>query len=130
VTEAVLLPLVQAFRAGDVERAAALLAPDVVWHSPGRRQPAAGSHRGLPAVLAAFDSIATQPGTLELEIVAAMTGSDGYETVLYRHRRVRPDATLDAAIALVARTGESRVIEVWEHIYDLFTFDEFYGARA
>lgn len=118
---------VRAFSKGDAAGAAACLSPDVVWHSPGRRQPAAGTHRGLDATLAAFGTIAAAPGTLELELVAAMAG-DGYESVLYRHRRTREDGALEADIALVARIAGGCVVEVWEHIFGLFAFDEFYGG--
>ena len=105
-----------------------MMSPEVVWHSPGRRQPAAGTHRGLDKVLGAFGTIATMPGTLTLEITAVLTGTDGYETVVYRHRRDCDGRALDANIALVARVSNGQLVEVWEHIYDLFAFDEFYAA--
>ena len=31
------------------------------------------------------------------------------------------------AAGLVARVADGKLIEVWEHIYDLYDFDEFYG---
>jgi uncharacterized protein len=125
-TANVLETAVRAFQAGDAAGAAAAMAPNVVWHSPGRAQPAAGSHRGLEDVLAAFGTIASQPGDLELEIVDALSGSE-VEAVVYRHRRNRPEGKLDARICLVARVTEGRLVEVWEHIYDLYEFDDFYG---
>jgi uncharacterized protein len=122
----VLESAVRAFQAGDAAGAAAAMAPDVVWHSPGQRQPAAGTHRGLEDVLAAFGTIASQPGDLELEIVDALSGSQ-LEAVVYRHRRRRPEAQLDAGICLVARVDDGKLVEVWEHIYDVHEFDDFYG---
>jgi len=130
MAENALLGAVRAFQSGDAAAAAALMDPDVVWHSPGRRQPGAGTHRGIDDVLNAFGRIATAPGRLDLQIVTALTGGDGYEAVVYRHRRTREDASLDAAIALVARVERGRLTEVWEHIYDLFEFDDFYGGAT
>ena len=31
-------------------------------------------------------------------------------------------------ICLVARVDDGKLVEVWEHIYDLHEFDQFYGA--
>ena len=123
----VLEAAVRAFQAGDPEAAGAAMSPDVVWHSPGRRQPAAGTHRGLENVLAAFGTIASQPGELELQIIDALAGSN-LEAVVYRHRRERTSGALDANICLVARVRDGVLVEVWEHIYDLHEFDEFYGS--
>lgn len=135
VRDAVLLEVVRAFQRSDGARAASFLSPQVVWHSPGRRQPAAGTHHGLEEVLGAFATIATAPGTLTLEIVAALSGNSlscngDYETVVYRHRRDGKSPTLDADIALVARVLDGRVVEVWEHIYDLYSFDAFYASES
>ena len=118
---------VRAFQEGDAAKAAALMAPDIAWHSPGRRQPAAGDHLGVEQVMSAFGAIASQPGELELLIIDVLGGSER-EAVIYTHRRTRDDARLDAKICLVGRVDDGRLIEVWEHIYDLHEFDEFYGA--
>jgi ketosteroid isomerase-like protein len=118
--------VVKAFQAADIAAAAALMHPEIVWHSPGRLQPAAGSHRGRDDVLAAFGAVAGHAGDLSLEIVDVLTG-DNREVVVYWHRRRGLSIQFEANICLVARVADGQLIEVWEHIYDLYDFDEFYG---
>ncbi len=118
--------VVQAFQAADIAAAAALMHPEIVWHSPGRRQPAAGSHHGRDDVLSAFGAVAGHASDLSLEIVDVLTG-DNREVVVYSHRRSGLSTQLEANICLVARVADGQLIEVWEHIYDLYDFDEFYG---
>jgi ketosteroid isomerase-like protein len=122
----VLVQTMTAFQNGDVEAAAALMHPEIRWHSPGRTQPAAGTHTGRDNVLAAFGIIASQPGTLSLEILDVLAGQN-YGGLLYNHRRDRDGATLEARICLLATATDGQLTEVWEHIYDPHTFDEFYN---
>ena len=121
--------LLAAFQTGDLAAATSFMAADIVWHSPGIRQPAAGSHRGPDGVLSAFGTIAAQPGTLSLEVVDVLRGHE-HESGVYLHRRHRAGADLAARISLVARVAEGQLVEVWEHIYDLYAFDEFYGPQG
>ena len=118
-----------AFQSGDIAAAAGLMHPDIAWHSPGRTQPAAGTHHGRDNVLEAFGIIALQPGELTLEVVDVLGGSR-HGGLLYSHRRVRQDSALDARICLIATVDDGRLTEVWEHIYDVHAFDEFYGEDA
>jgi uncharacterized protein len=121
----VLVGTMTAFQNGDIEAAAALMHPDITWHSPGRTQPAAGTHTGRENVLAAFATIASQPGTLTLEVLDVLAGED-HGGVLYIHRREREAVTLEARICLIATTTRGQLTEVWEHIYDPHAFDSFY----
>jgi ketosteroid isomerase-like protein len=114
-----------AFQNGDVPAAAALMHPDIRWHSPGRTQPAAGTHTGRDNVLASFKIIANQPGTLSLEVLDILSGQT-HGGLLYIHRRQRGLDTLEARICLIATASGSQLAEVWEHIYDPHTFDVFY----
>jgi uncharacterized protein len=116
-----------AFQNGDIEMAGALMHPDIEWHSPGESQPAAGTHHGREQVLAAFGTIAAQPGQLTLDVLDVLSGSE-YGGLLYKHRREREDGSLCARVCLMARVSEGQLIEVWEHIYDTHTFDHFYSV--
>jgi uncharacterized protein len=122
----VLVQTVTALQTGDVKTAAGLMHPDIKWHSPGRTQPAAGTHAGRDNVLQAFGIIASQSGTLSLEVLDVLSGQ-GHGGVLYIHRRERDGATLEARICLIATVAEGQLTDVWEHIYDLYAFDDFYG---
>jgi ketosteroid isomerase-like protein len=121
--------IVAAFQRGDLAAATALMSPTIRWHSPGAKQPAAGTHEGVDAVLGAFATIAAQPGSLELDVLDVLHGNE-LLGVVYEHRRVRDDATLKALICLVASAQDGVLTEVWEHIYDLFAFDDFYGGTS
>jgi hypothetical protein len=55
-------------------------------------------------VLAAFATIASQPGTLTLEVLDVLAGED-HGGVLYIHRRKREAATLEARICLIGTTA-------------------------
>jgi ketosteroid isomerase-like protein len=121
----VLVQTLTAFQNADIEAAAALMHPAITWHSPGRTQPAAGTHTGRENVLAAFATIATQPGTLTLEVLDVLAG-ENHGGLLYIHRRKREATTLEARICLIATTARGQLTEVWEHIYDPHAFDSFY----
>jgi uncharacterized protein len=121
----VLVQTLTAFQNANIEAAAALMHPDITWHSPGRTQPAAGTHTGRENVLAAFATIASQPGTLTLEVLDVLAGED-HGGLLYIHRREREATTLEARICLIATTARGQLTEVWEHIYDPHAFDSFY----
>jgi ketosteroid isomerase-like protein len=122
----VLVQTMTAFQNGEIETAAALMHPDIRWHSPGRSQPAAGTHSGRDNVLAAFGIIAAQPGTLTLEVLDVLSGQN-HGGLLYNHRRDRDGTTLQARICLIATVTDGELTEVWEHIYDPHAFDEFYS---
>jgi ketosteroid isomerase-like protein len=122
----VLVQTMTAFQNGDIQAAAALMHPHIRWHSPGRAQPAAGTHTGRDDVLAAFGIIAGQPGSLSLEVLDALAG-ENHGGLLYVHRRERDGDTLQARICLVATAADGQLTEVWEHIYDPHAFDDFYS---
>jgi ketosteroid isomerase-like protein len=115
-----------AFQNGDVTSASLLMHPDITWHSPGKAQPAAGTHRGRDRVLEAFGTIATQSGELTLEVLDVLGGSR-HGGLLYNHRREREHHSLNARICLIATVSDGQLTEVWEHIYDIHAFDDFYG---
>ena len=50
-----------------------------------------------------------------------------YATAFHTARANRGDRTLDDRNVLLLRIASDRVSEVWEHHYDLFTFDEFWS---
>ena len=124
----VLVQTMTAFQNGDVDAAGALMHPDIRWHSPGRSQPAAGTHVGRGNVLSAFGIIASQPGTLSLELLDTLDGQH-HAGLLYIHRRERHGTTLEARICLIATASNGQLTEAWEHIYDQNAFDAFYGPR-
>ena len=76
---------------------------------------AAGTHTGRDGVIAAFAVIASQPGTLSLEVLDVLTG-ERYGGVLYIHHRERDGTTLDARICLIATAADGQLTEVWEHL--------------
>jgi ketosteroid isomerase-like protein len=122
----VLLQTMTAFQNGNIQAAAALMHPDIKWHSPGRTHPAAGTHTGRDNVLQAFGIIASQPGTLSLEVLDVLAGPH-HGGLLYNHHRERDGTRLHARICLIATATDGQLTEVWEHIYDPHAFDAFYA---
>ena len=109
--------------------AAALLAPGVVLHVPGRH-PLAGDYRGLEGLgrFAALSSAVATGGT-HVSVLDVMAG-DGHVAALCRvDARRSGSEPLENRTVHLARFEAGRIAEVWYHNFDQHTVDAFWGTR-
>lgn len=119
--------LFAAFRAADVATIEQLLAPDAVWHFPGRRGRLAGSHRGRDALFAfLLDVQGATDGTFGLDLIDVLA-NDAHAAVFFRGHATRNGKTLDNPTCLRMRLGGGQVHEVWEFVWDLEHVEDFWA---
>lgn len=119
--------LLDAFGNGDIATIDAAVAPDVVWHFPGRSGRLAGDHRGRDEVFTFLaDVVGLSEGTFGLEVVDVVAG-DERAVVLFRGHARREGRVLDNPTSLVLRLGDGKVLEAWEYVWDLYAVDEFWS---
>jgi uncharacterized protein len=119
--------LFAAFRNGDLATIEAVLAPDAVWHFPGRRGRLAGSHRGRDAIFAfLLDVQSSTGGTFALDLIDVLA-NEAHAAVFFRGHAIRNGKTLDNPTCLRIRIAEGKLAEVWEFVWDLEHVDDFWA---
>jgi uncharacterized protein len=113
--------------AGDFATVQSCLAPDGVWHLPGKSV-IAGDHRSLPAVLEVFAKLAALSGqTLRTELLDVAVGQD-YVVAVQRATAAYQGRQLDVTGCQLMRLEEGRIAEVWGHYSDQYALDAFFGT--
>jgi 2'-5' RNA ligase len=112
-----------AYAGGDLGRLRPLLAPDVVWHVPGRSR-IAGEHQGLDAVLAYFDTRRRLTDTTFRVIVHDVLAAGERVIQLAGGRAVRDGAEVRWETVGIFRVADGRIAECWLIPFDLYAFDE------
>ena len=111
---------------GDLDEAAELLAPDVVWHIAGR-SPLAGEHRGRESVNEVLRTLRERTGgTHHAELVDVVAGTSAV-VVLVRVTARRGDRLLDSRQALEVRVENGVIVELRSYIDDLYAVDAFWS---
>jgi ketosteroid isomerase-like protein len=116
------------YAGGSTEALEEMLAPDVIWHVPGR-SPIAGDHRGRRAVLDYFaQRKARADGAIEITQHAQLAHADTLVQLADGH------ATLGGhehtwRTAGVYRVAGGRIAEAWLIPVDSEAFDLAWGAR-
>lgn len=115
-----------AFGAGDVDTLRTLIAPDCVWHVPGR-SPLAGDYRGLEEILGFFaKSGELTGGTLRLEIHDILANDD-HVVVLSESSAERDGHRLEGRSSDVYHIRDGKVAEHWTCPVDALAWDEFWS---
>lgn len=112
-----------AYAGGEIERLRPLLAPDVVWHVPGRSR-IAGEHRGPDAVLAYFDTRRRLTDTTFRVTVRDVVLAGERVIQLAGGRAVRDGAEVTWETVGIFRVAGGRIAECWLVPFDLYAFDE------
>lgn len=114
---------------GDTAGAAALLAPDVVLHVPGRH-PLAGDYHGREGLTRfAAQSLRVTQGGERLALLDVLAG-DRFVAALCRVEAARSDRTaLDNRTLHLARVEAGHIAEIWFHNFDQHAVDAFWGAH-
>ena len=116
----------EAFRRGDLEALQRLMAPQFVWHIPGR-SPVAGDHRGfagLARVISLFMELSE--GTLRGENHDIVSSPD-HGVNLDRLTASRGSKKLDMPLAFVAHIENGRIAEAWDMPLDTRAWDDFWS---
>jgi len=114
----------EAFASGDVDMMRQVLAPDVIWHAPGRN-PLAGDYRGVDEVLGYFGrSMETTQGSLRVTVEDVLVNDRG-AAVLQRSTAQRSGTSIDDIGVNVFRIEDGRATEVWQFWGNPYAADEF-----
>jgi ketosteroid isomerase-like protein len=118
--------LIASFQSADVAVIEGALAPDVVWHFPGRTGQLAGAHTGRDAVFAFLGRVVELTnGTFHLELVDVVA-NDTRAVVLFNGHGEREQRVLDNPTCLVISMRDGRASEIWEFVWDLEHVEEFW----
>jgi ketosteroid isomerase-like protein len=119
--------LFEAFSARDVATIADSLAPDAVWHFPGKRGALAGTHAGHAGIFAFLARVGELTnGTFEIDLEAILA-DEGFAVVFFRGRGSRLDRVLDNPTCLKIRFRDGLAAEFWEFVWDLDAVEEFWS---
>ncbi len=111
---------------GDVEALREIMAPDIIWHEPGR-SPLAGDHKGPDGVLDFFAQLKERSGgTFEAEIVDTVADADRV-VVFQRERAERSADRIDLLAAVDFEIHYGKITEVSVYHADTCRFDEFFS---
>ena len=115
-----------AFARGDLDELREFMAPDVVWHEPGRG-PLGGDHKGPEGVLALLEELRDRSdGTFAVEIVDLFANPER-AVALQEETARRADRTLDVASAVEFEIHQGKITEVTVYHADTHHFDEFWS---
>lgn len=114
-----------AFRNGDMDTLAEIIAEDTLWHWPGSSQ-IAGDLRGRDAVFAAFAKIDDLTTDMEMEDLEFLAGQD-HTASFTRATATRGDHSLEYEFCEICRWLDGQVAEEWIFVRDLYAYDNFWG---
>ena len=118
-----------AFAAGALDRLRDVLAPDVVWHEPGR-SPIAGDHKGPDGIADFLQHLHTlSRGTLSVELIDVMVNA-ARAVAIQRVTAQVGERTLDVIDALDFEIYGGRITEISVYQQDAYVFDEFWTAAG
>jgi ketosteroid isomerase-like protein len=114
------------FESGDLDLLGARLAPDVVWHEPGR-SPLAGDYKGPEQVLEFLSQLQERSGgTFSIDVLDVLS-EPGRAVVFQRETASKVDRDPDVIAALDFEIHQGRITEVTVYHTDLYQFDEFWA---
>ena len=114
------------FARGDLEALREIMAPDIVWHQPGR-SPLAGDHKGPDGVLAFFAQLEERSGgQFRVEIVDTVADPERV-VVFQRERAQRGNEALDLLAAVDFEIHYEKITEVSVYHADTYSFDAFFA---
>ncbi len=101
-----------AFAQGDMATMTELLAPDIVWHSPGNNI-LSGDYNGLEEVLGLFGRVAQETGGQLTNDVHAILADDDHGVALVNSTATRNDKTVSTHQVFVYHLAGGKATEVW-----------------
>jgi len=113
------------FESGDLDLLGVVMAPDVVWHEPGRSF--GGDYKGPEAVLGFLGQLkALSGGTFKIEILDVLSEPER-AVVFQRETATRNGKELNVIVAVEFEIHHGKITEVTVYQTDTYQFDEFWG---
>ena len=116
----------EAFNSGDMKTLTELFDESAVWHTPGRSS-LAGDHQGRDATFAYFGRLGQETGGTFQAALQHVLADDERVVGIHRISAERDGNQLDVDECLVFQLKDGRITEGWEHIRDLYAWDEFWS---
>ena len=114
------------FESGDLDLLGVVMAPDVVWHEPGRSS-FGGDYKGPEAVLGFLGQLkALSGGTFKIEILDVLSEPER-AVVFQRETASRNGKELNVIVAVEFEIHHGKITEVTVYQTDTYQFDEFWG---
>jgi ketosteroid isomerase-like protein len=113
-----------AWQAGDVETAAALLADDIEWHEIGRAEPI----RGKAALAARFQEPEAQTWQITAESHDVIANDDHVVQLVSAHATRGDGATLDYRTAEIFHVKNGQITARWAFGEDTAAINHFFGG--
>lgn len=114
------------FTSGDMDRLAELIAPDVLWHVPGKNR-ISGEYRSRDAIFGCFNKIfELSEGTYAPKLIDVLA-NDQYTVAILHATARHAGRTLDQDYAFILRVEDGQVIEVWEAWTEGAAWEEFWS---
>ena len=114
------------FESGDLDLLGVVMAPDVVWHEPGRSS-FGGDYKGPEAVLGFLGQLkALSGGTFKIEILDVLSEPER-AVVFQRETATRRGKELNVIVAVEFEIHHGKITEVTVYQTDTYQFDEFWG---
>ena len=116
----------EAFQKGDLAAFDDILAEECVWHVPGRGS-LAGEKMGRPATLEYYGQLAAlSDGSISVELHDILA-NDEHVVGLHRTSARRGDKSYETTETVVFHVRGGRIVEAWEHPFNLYGQDEVYA---
>jgi ketosteroid isomerase-like protein len=115
-----------AFASGDMATLRRVLAPDVVWHVPGR-SPLAGSHKGVEEILGYLRRVnELSEGTFAIDL-HDVVGNERHVFAAYGMNARRAGKVLNDHALAVFHVRDGQVTEAWWTVGDQYIADDFWS---
>ena len=116
----------EAFNSGDMETLTAIFDEGAAWHTPGRSS-LAGDHQGRDATFAYFGRLGQETGGNFHAELRHLLADDERVVGIQHNSAERDGKRLDVDVCLVFQLKDGRITEGWEHLRDLYAWDEFWS---
>ena len=117
----------EAFSKGDLDTLRnEFLAPDIVWHSPGRNQ-LSGDYEGIDQVMGLFGQLVVLTGGTFRQELHDVLANDEHGATLATATAEREGKTFRDNGVLVFNLKDGKVTEAWLHPGDQYAADEFFS---
>jgi ketosteroid isomerase-like protein len=125
---AIMRRAVDAFGSGDMATLTELFAPELKWHIPGRSV-IAGDYNGRDAVFGLFGKLMELTnGTFRVE-AREIIGDEKGGVFVMNDTGERNGKRLDVMITIRVHLESGKFVEMWEHVADLYAYDEFWPLK-
>ncbi len=117
----------QAFASHDISYIKQLIAPDALWHIPGKKHQLRGDKEGLEAILEFLKEVGSlTDGSFGVE-VHDVVANDNWAVAMFTGSGNRDGKSLINPTCLKIRFEGGQVKELWEFVWDLSEVEEFWS---